>query len=181
MPALFQQHLANDLGFLVNRPYLMAYQSVPQSGLTVGAFSTVTLDTVGGLVHGDTGDNYGGWSPGPSNAYTAQTAGWYLLAGEYFSTSSAASGATVVAGIQPSASGGVAPLHPVDFYQALTATATASVGGGGTVLGIQFLSIGETIAPVVEALSYASTYGTLTGLNNGGYAYSHLECIWLSE
>ena len=181
VPALFQQHLANDLGFLVNRPYLMAYQSLAQSGLTVGAFSTVTLDTVGGLVHGDNGDNYGGWSPGPSNAYTAQTAGWYLLVGEYFSTSSAASGATVVAGIQPSTSGGVAPLHAVDLYQSLTATATASVGGGGTILGLQYMGIGESVAPVVEALSFAAPYGTLAGTSNGGVYASHLGAVWISS
>ena len=85
-PALMQQHFGNDLGFLCNVPYLLAYQATPQSGLTVGSFSTVTMDTVAGIVHNDAGDNYAGWTAGASNLYTAQIEGWYLLIAEYVVT-----------------------------------------------------------------------------------------------
>lgn len=179
LAALMQTHLASDLGFLCNRPFLMAYQTIAQSGLSVGSFSTVTLDTVGGIVHGDTGDNYTGWSAGPSNAYVAPVSGWYLMAGEFFTTSSAAAGATVTAGVAASSSGGVTPSQATDWYQSLTATSTA--GGGATVLGMQYLLAGESVMPQVQAVSFSGAYGTLTGASNGGTYAAHFSCIWLSE
>jgi Carbohydrate binding domain len=181
LPTLFQQHLANDLGFLCQGPYLMAYQTVAQSGLTASSFATITMDTVGGIVHSDTGDNYSGWTSGASNAYTAQQPGWYLYCAEYFLGSSAASGATAVAGVLPSTSGGVPPLHTPDSYQRLTATTTASVGAGCTALGLYYLLAGETLTPQAEGLSYSGTFGTLTGTSNGGTYASHCELIWVSN
>jgi hypothetical protein len=181
VPALFQQHLANDLGFLCQGPYLMAYQTAAQSGLTASAFATIKMDTVGGIIHSDTGDNYSGWTSGASNKYTAQQPGWYLAVAEYFLTSSAASGATAVAAVLPSTSGGVSPLHTPDSYQRLTATTTASVGAGGTVVGLYYLLAGETLTPQAEGLSYSGTFGTLAGTENSGQVNSHLEMIWVSE
>jgi hypothetical protein len=181
LPALFQQHLANDLGFLCQGPYLLAYQAAAQSGLAASAFATITMDTVGGIVHSDTGDNYSGWASGASNVYTAQQPGWYLYCAEYFLTSSAASGATAVAAVLPSKSGGVSPLHTPDSYQRLTATATASVGAGCTALGLYYLLAGETLTPQAEGLSYSGTFGTLTGTSNSGTYASHCEIIWVSN
>jgi hypothetical protein len=181
LPALFQQHLANDLGFLCQGPYLMAYQTAAQSGLTASAFATVTMDTVAGIAHADTGDNYSGWTGGASNKYTAQQPGWYLYCAEYFLGSSAASGATAVAGVLPSTSGGVSPLHTPDSYQRLTATTTASVGSGCTAFGLYYLLAGETLTPQAEGLSYSGTFATLTGTSNGGVYASHCEIIWVSN
>ena len=81
--SLLNQHLGNDLNFLVNRPYFTGYQATAQTGLTVGAWTPVTIDTVGGLVNGVLGDNYGGWSA-YSNAYVAQQPGWYLVIAEIY-------------------------------------------------------------------------------------------------
>ena len=64
LPDLFQAHLANDLGFLCNRPYLMAYQTGAQTGFADGSWNTVVLDTVAGIIHSDTGDNYSGLDVG---------------------------------------------------------------------------------------------------------------------
>jgi hypothetical protein len=181
LPGIFQQHVANDLGFLCSRPYLLAYQTAAQSGLAVGSFSTVSMDMTNGLVHpGVDGDNYDGWDPS-TYTYVAPVNGWWVTCGEYFTTSSSTSGATTVAGIQPSTSGGYAPSVAVDQYQRMSATATASVGSGGTVLGLMYALAGESFTPVVETLSYSASYGTLAGTSNGGLFASHFSAVWLSE
>ncbi len=182
LSALFQQHLASDLGFLCNRPYLLAYQATPQSGLSASAFSAVTLDTVGGIIHGaDNGDNYSGWTPGAANLYTAQVPGWYLMCGEFFVSNPASPGATVTAAVLPSTSGGVTPSATPDRYQIIQPTTSASMGGGATVFGLQYLLAGETVTPQVRTRGYGATYSTLTGSANGGQFSSHFEMVWLSE
>ena len=47
IPGLLTEHLGNDLNFLVNRPYFTGYQATAQTGLTVGTWTAVTIDTVG--------------------------------------------------------------------------------------------------------------------------------------
>ena len=182
LPQLFQTHLGNDLGFLCTRPYLLAYQATAQTGLTVGSFSTVTLDTVGSAIHAaDVGDNYTGWTTGASNKYTAQEPGWYLMAAEFFTAAAGAASATVTAGILPSTSGGVTPHTTPDYYQAATATTGATIGGGAAVLGLQYLRTGESVTPQVRGAGFASAYSTLAGTQNGGHYASHAEFIWISE
>ena len=83
IPGLLTEHLGNDLNFLVNRPYFTGYQATAQTGLTVGTWTSVTIDTVGGLIHGVSGDNYAGWSD-YSNSYAAPVAGWYLVVSEMY-------------------------------------------------------------------------------------------------
>lgn len=179
LPGLFQQYLANDLGFLCSRPYLLAYQSTAQSGLAASAFQTVTLDTAGNIVHGgDVGDNYSGWSAGVANNYTAPVAGWYLMCGEFFTT--APSSGSVVAGIAPSTSGGYAPSATPDWYQHMTASTTSSAPPGGTVFGLQYMQAGETITPQVNGQSYPAAFGTVAGGVTGGRVNSHLAVIWMS-
>lgn len=181
LPGLFQNHLANDLGFLVNRPYLLAYQSVGQSGLPVGSFSTVTMDSVSGIVHGDNGDPWSGWTPGAGNLYTAPVDGWWLTVAEYLTGPSSSAGATVTAGIQPSTSGGVTPAYPVDWWQANVATPSASVGGGATAVGLSYALAGETLTPAVMGSGFPSPYPTLTGQQNSGVAASSFAAVWISN
>lgn len=176
LPPLMNTHLAGDLGFLVQRPYLLAYQSAGQAGLTQNVFSNVSLDQVKGIVHGDPADNYSGWASG---AYTAQVPGVYLVAGEYFATSSSSAGASVIAGIACSTSGGSAPHTTPDWYQHMTTTSAAALGGGGTVLGLYALQAGETLTPQIQGQSYGATYGTLAGSAAGGTLASHLGIIWM--
>jgi len=167
----------------VNRPYLMAYQTVAQTGLTTGAFSTVVLDTLGGIVHADTGDNYGGWSTGASNLYTAVVPGWYLVCGEFFTANASSGTNTVTAGLLPSTSGGRTPSTTPDYYQAAQATTTSGTGGGATLLALQYLLAGETITPQVmgSGSGYGSTYATQAGTGAGGLFASHLGAVWISE
>jgi hypothetical protein len=180
LPGLFQTHLGNDLNFLCHSPYVMAYQTVAGTSLTVGAYSTIQLDTVSGLIHADTGDNYSGWTTGASNKYTAKQPGWYLMAGEFFAASSAAGSANVVAAILPNTSGGGSPSSSPDQYQSNAATSTASVGGGATVFGLQYMSAGESVTPQILT-HYTAAYNTLVGAQNSGQFNSHLEIVWVSE
>jgi hypothetical protein len=181
LPGLFQTHLGNDLAFLVNRPFLLAYQTASQSSLAVGAWSTVTLDTVGGIVHGDTGDPYSGWTTGASNLYTAPCDGWWLTCGEFFASSSATSGARVTAGLQPDTSGGQTPSVAQDWFQVNTATSTAAAGAGASLLSLNYMAAGETLTPVIRADTYSAAYSTLAGTGLGGTFAPHWECVWISE
>jgi Glycine-rich domain len=177
---LFQEHLASDLGFLVSRPYLLAYQSTAQAGLSASAFHTVTLDTVGSPVHpSDTGDNYAGWVAGASNKYTAQAAGWYLMCGEYFT--SAPSSGSVIGAVDCAASGGVAPSAAPDWFGHMPASTSSSAQPGATVFGLAYLSAGESITPQVQGQSYGSPFSTATGSQSGGQVASHFGCVWISE
>lgn len=178
LTAIWQQHIANDLGFLVSRPYVLAWQSTAQTGLAAGSFSTPTLDRVSGIVHGDGGDPWGGWTPGGANLYTAPADGWYLCVGEDFTTGTSAAGATVTAGLSQPTSGGYAPSASPDWYQELTATTS---GGGASLFGITYALAGETITPQVMGSSYPAPYGTLTGSLNSGVMASHLSVVWISN
>jgi hypothetical protein len=178
LPGLFQQHVANDLGFLVNRPYLMAYQTQAQSGFANNSWNTIVLDTVEGIIHSDTGDNYSGWTSGSSNLYTSQAAGWYLAVAEYFGTyATTASTAGTAAGFAVSSSGGRTPGSSPDWYQEMFPS-SATYPPGATAVGLYFLDVGETIQPQLRGDDYASsTWGTqtATGIN------SHMELVWLSN
>ena len=180
LPALFQAHLGNDLAFLVNRPFLLAYQTTAQTGLTAGAWSTVVLDTATGIVHGDTGDPYSGWTPGASNLYTAPCDGWWLTCGEFLASSSATSGARVTAGLQPSTSGGATPSVAQDWFQVNTATSTAAAGAGASLLSLNYMLAGETLTPVIRADTYSSAYSTLAGSGLGGTFASQWGAVWIS-
>ena len=181
LPDLFQAHLGNDLSFLVNRPFLLAYQTVTQSSLTVGAWSTVVLDTAAGIVHGDTGDPYSGWTSGASNLYTAPCDGWWLTCGEFLASSSSTSGARVTAGLQPSTSGGQVPSVAQDWFQVNTATSTAAAGAGASLLSLNYMLAGETLTPVIRADTYSAAYSTLAGSSLGGTQAPHWEACWISE
>jgi hypothetical protein len=183
LSTLLQAHLANDLGFLVNRPYFVGYQTVAQTGLATGAASTVALDTVGSPTYpADVGDNYSGWSSGAPNAYVAQEPGWYLVTGEFFAAAASTSAALVTAGAAAVTSGGWAPSSTPDWYQALAATTTSGTGGGAALFGVYYLLAGEQVSPQVMASGsgYGSTYATQVGEQNGGYWNPHFEVIWLS-
>jgi hypothetical protein len=178
LPPLFQQHLANDLGFLCSRPYLMAYQTQAQSGFADNTWNTVTLDTVAGIVHSDTGDNYSGWTSGSSNAYTAQVAGWYLVVAEVFATYPTGSGQSLRAGLLTVTSGGRTPSASPDRYQELFPS-QATYPPGATAVGLYYLNVGETIAPQIYGQSYVTsgTWGTQAATATA----SHLEVIWVGS
>ena len=178
LPGLMQTHLANDLNFLVNRPYLMAYQTQAQSGFANDSWNTVTMDTVAGIIHSDNGDNYSGWTSGSSNEYVAQVAGWYLIVAEVVATyPTTANAQSLRAGILTSTSGGRTPSSSPDRYQELFPS-QASWEPQATAIGLYFLEVGESVTPQIYGELYtATTWGTQ--VNTG--VVSHIECIWISN
>jgi hypothetical protein len=176
LPGLMQTHLANDLNFLVNRPYLMAYQTQAQSGFSDNSWNTVTMDTVAGIIHSDTGDNYSGWTSGSSNEYVAQAAGWYLVVMEVVSTFPSGSAQSLRAGILTSTSGGRTPSATPDRYQELFPS-QSSWEPAATAIGLYYLAAGESVTPQIYAQNYGGTFGTQT--NTG--VNSHIEAVWISN
>jgi hypothetical protein len=178
LPALFQTHIANDIGFLVNRPYLMAYQSSAQSGFSSNSWNTIHMNVLGGIVHSDTGDNYSGWTSGGSNLYSAQQPGWYLAVAEMFGTyPGTPTTAGITAGFNTTTSGGRTPSASPDWYQEMFAC-SQTYPPGATAVGMYYLETGETIQPQLQGQSYTgSSWGTqvATGVN------SHVELVWISE
>lgn len=180
LPSLFTQHVGNDLSFLMQRPYLMAYQASAQSGFTNNTWNTVTMDTVAGIIHSDLGDNYGGWAPGSSNKYVAQVAGWYLCVAEAFSTfPSLTTSPSIRVALLTTTSGGVTPSASPDRYQEMLPSLSASTWQpGATAVGLYYLAAGESVTVQINGESYTSTtWGTSvgTGVN------SHLEIAWISN
>lgn len=177
LPGLFQAHLANDLGFLCNPPYLMAYQTVAQTGLANNSSNAVALDTVGGIVHSDNGDNYSGFSTGTSK-YTAQVAGWYLAVCEAFGTTPGTpTTASLKVGLQVSTSGGRTPSTAIDWYQQMFPS-SSNFPPGGTAVGLYYLAAGETIRAIIDGQAYTGgTWGTTAATATA----SHLELVWVSN
>lgn len=178
LPALFQQHAGNDLGFLISRPYLLAYQTTAQAGFANNTANTVVMGAVAGPAHATPGDSYGGWTAGTANAYAAQAPGWYLAVMEAFATyPSTTSTCALTAAFSVPSSGGRAPAARPDIYQQIFPSAS-TYPPGATAIGLYYLLAGETITPQVQALDYSGsgTWGTtVTGVN------SHFELIWVSE
>lgn len=180
LAALYQQHLGNDLAFLVQRPYLMAYQASTQSGFSSTSWNNVTLGSVTGIVHGDSGDNYSGWVSGSSNRYTAVRAGWYLVCGEFFSTYPNSPPSSVAAGVNTQTSGGRYPVRSPDWYGHALATVN-NFPPGATLFGAYYLLQGEYVQPQILGQDMGGTWGTQAGTVNGGQVNSHFEAVWLCE
>ncbi len=180
---LLHSKVVNDVNFLLQRPYLLSYQSTAQTGLSASTnFYSPAMQSVGGLVHGSLGDNYGGWSAA-GNCYAAPVAGWYLALAEVaMSTVNTGGTGTLVAGFSVPTSGGVtSPVSPQgqpDWYQALRAAANGTWPTGATAIGCYYLLPGETIAP---SAWYRSTAPTTWNTDVTHSFPSHFECIWVSN
>ena len=169
----FNTHLANDLSFLMQRPYVMASQSSAalQTGLTAGSFVPVTMDKITGPIHGSTGDNYGGWSA-PGNRYIAPVNGWYMVTAGYYAGGTGTPH-SIVAGILQSPAGSVSP----DWYQHISFNSTAT-SGGAEAIGLYYLRAGDSVAPTCTVQS-GGTWSTKTSLS--GTTGSHFGVVWLSK
>lgn len=168
--AAFQQHLTNDLSFLLQRPYLLAYQATAQTGLAENTWNTITMDTVEGLVHGTPGDNYGGWVPGSSNHYAAPVDGWYLVVAGYTQSIQSAT-MSCLAGIAQAPAG----LSTPDWYQCVSTTTTNALPGAEAV-GVYYLRAGDTVTPQYQEQD-GGTFSTSVGAGHN----SSFGVIWLSE
>jgi hypothetical protein len=179
LPTLFQEHLANDLNFLIYRPYFTGYQSTAQTGLANNSgFHTLTGITVGGIVHGTNGDPYNGWSAS-NNYWVAPVNGWYLVVGEFLVNSASTSESYVTAGVNVPSSGGFTPPssngYPPDSYQQINNNLNG-VGGpfGATAAGLYYLLAGETVQPQVQTQLWGTwSTAVASGIN------SHFSVIWM--
>ena len=177
IPGLLTEHLGNDLNFLVNRPYFTGYQATAQTGLTVGTWTSVTIDTVGGLIHGVSGDNYAGWSD-YSNNYAAPVAGWYLVISEIYAALPSLTTGYLGAGIKVPTSGGITPVTSPDVYQTVYFPLESGPVPGAAAVGCYYLNAGETVQPV--ALAQGWTGGTWSTASAAA-TRSQFTVLWLSE
>ena len=183
LPALFQAHLANDLGFLVNRPYLLAYQSAAQSGFADGSTQRIHMDTIAGMVHGDTGDSYSGWDA-PNYRYVAPVSGWYLVTGELTATAPSLSAAdNIGAALYVPSSGGHAPGFTYIWQQVMYPSLSGAAPPAPALCSVIYLAAGEFAAFYLQAAGYTSgTWGTIGhGMDSGGIVGAHCEMVWVSE
>lgn len=182
LPALFQQHLANDLNFLIYKPYFTAIQTTAQSGFgTATAFETMTGWTVGGQVHSTNGDPYSGWSSG-NNYWVAPVNGWYLCILECFATYSNSNVGTLEAGLYVPTSGGSPPPSPgwpPDIYQMIHTTQGSVLQPSATAMGFYYLLEGEYVQPQIGTINYTTTtWGTYVGTPG---INSQFSVIWVCE
>jgi hypothetical protein len=169
MAGLLTSHLANDLNFLNQRPYFLGSQTVAQN-YTAGTDFTVSMQTVGGLVHASAGDPYSGWDSS-NKRYVAPRNGWYLAVQETFFDQPNNTTGVAAAKFQLSVPGN----SSVDAYQAQNMP-TSTTGGGGTAVGYYYLRAGDWIEPVAnQSIGTTGVITFITGVN------SHFEVVWVSE
>jgi hypothetical protein len=176
LPALWSQYVGNDLSFLMQKPYLMSYQSTQQTGLTTGAYHTITMDNVTGRVHGTAGDSYSGWTTGSSNLYTAKRAGWYLVIGGYLQNNSATGPYSCLAAINQSPAGSSSP----DQFQNQPGGVGSSQPQGSDAVGLYYLRVGDTVQPQYQQIAGTSPFST-TNPSAAVGSECHFECIWVSN
>jgi hypothetical protein len=178
LPSLLSQHLGNDLSFLVNKPYMTGYQGSAQTGFVNGTWNAVTIDTVGGLIHGSNGDNYSGWSA-TQNAYVAQQPGWYLAIFEGYASlpGSVSPGPYLTAGFNVPTSGGVPPLTSPDWYQSCYFPMTAGSPPGVSGISCYYLSVGESVQPMMRAQNWGGSWATYVSATTK----SQFSAIFLCE
>ena len=173
LPGLMQEHLANDLNFLVNRPYLMAYQTQAQSGFANNSWNTVD--------HGHGRRDH----PRRQRATTTR-AGRRVISNEYV----AQVGGLVPrrgrgGGHLPDPHGPVAAGRDPDLHQrrpdavrvARTGTRNCSRrrhrgSRPATAIGLYYLEVGESVTPQIYAPELRRHVGH--GQANTGVA-SHIE------
>lgn len=175
--AAFNDHLANDLNFLVHKPLLMSTQQNAQSVPQGGTGQQLNMDTIGGIVHNSNGDPYGGWDS-VHQRYVAPVTGWYLATSEvFFGTPSLTSTPSTVALIGVSTSGGAASAW--DWYGHMNLTTGAGrLPGGAHAMGYYLLRGGQDwIAPGVITQDTASgNFSTYVAGPN-----SHFEVCYISQ
>lgn len=183
LTASLNARIGGDLNFLLNRPYLTAYQSAPQGSFANNSgFHQVNMDTLGALPRGGNGDNYAGWSTA-NHWYVSQVPGWYLVMAELFATVPSATTATLTAGISCSSSGGIAPSTSPDAYQQVVYPLTGAGGPqpGAYAMGVYYLLPGEHVHPVLQAQDWGGTWGTFANVGAATVVASQFSCFWLSS
>jgi hypothetical protein len=174
---LFNAHLANDLSFLIQRPYLMSYQSVAQTGLARNAFRLITMDQPSGRIHASAGDNYGGWTGGAANKYAAVVPGWYLAVATYIEAAPAAA-STCLAGIGYFTSAGAAQGSSPQLQGQQVSNASANYAAGAEAIGLFYLRTGDYLQPWYQQQNGPATFATSVAITGQESSFS---CVWVSE
>jgi hypothetical protein len=176
--------IANDINFLLNRPYCTVHQTSAQTGLAQTTWTSITMQSTVGMVHSSLGDNYAGWSTA-ANHYVAPVNGWYLAVSELncATTSTANSHFQILAGFSVPTSGGVTSptssggsgTAPPDVYQQIQVSFSGTWPSGATAMGLYYLLQGETIAPTAKYIG--ATWAT-----DVTHSFdSHFNVFWMSN
>lgn len=177
--------IANDVNFLLNRPYCMVHQTTAQTSIAQTTWTSILMQSTVSQFHGDIQDNYNAWNTG-ANHYVAPVAGWYLAVAELnaATTSTANSHFSLICGFSVPTSGGfTSPTSsglnggsaPPDWYQDMLVSNTWTYPTNATGIGLYYLLPGETIAPVAQYIG--ATWATDVSHNNA----SHFNVIWMSN
>lgn len=172
MPGLLNAHLANDLLFLAQKPYFLGYANSAQSGIAQNTPTSVKIDTVSGLVHGDAGDPWSGWNSG-SNVWVAPRNGWYLAVQETFMAQPPTDGGMNIAAFKCSQPG----ASPTDQYQAAQSS-NAFNGGGAAGINYYYLRAGDSLSPYIRVIG---TSGSSVSTTVAAGFNSHFELVWIGE
>jgi len=178
LPGLFNTHLANDLSFLIQRPYLLANQTTIQTGLSNATFSVITMNTLGGRVHSIAGDPYGGWTSGAANKYAAVVPGWYLCVLNVTQAVPSATPAHPLAAIGYLQSGGANQGTAAQQWGQHIRTTSASFLPGAEAIGLFYLRVGDFVQPHYQQQDGGATYNTAVGTTG---QESSFGCVWVSE
>lgn len=171
--SVLSQHMANDLNFLLNKPYFLGWQSVAQTGATQGSATALNLDKIQGLVHATAGDPWSGWNA-TTKAWAAPVPGWYLAVEEIFAVPPTLANASCAAQLALSVPG----LTAQDSYQQNNC-ASGVTNTGAAAVGYYYLRAGDTITPMFTDSGFFSS-GT-AGTNVAGGTNSHLEIVWIGS
>jgi len=171
---VMNQHLGNDLAFLMQRPYLLSYQTSAQSGLAHNVFANIACNNVAGRIHGSFGDNYGGYS---SPTYTAPVSGWYLLVGGVFQGFSGTTPYVQSFGwFLTNTANSANPGFQIAHQKSSTATSGNVEGAEG--LYFVYLTKGDKITPVYTQYDGSTTFSTTVATAG---CESHFGLVWVSE
>jgi hypothetical protein len=166
----FQQHLTNDISFLLYKPYLFTYQTTSQTALSQNTYHAITMNQVSGIVHGSPGDSYSGWNA-VRGLYVAPVNGWYLVTATYTQSVPASRPASCIAAIAQTPQGNGSP----DVYQHICAN-SSSLEPGADAIGLYYLRAGDTVQPQYMEQSG----GTFNTVISAGHQ-STFSLVWLSE
>jgi hypothetical protein len=172
----FNTHLVNDLGFLVNRPYLLTYQATAQTGVADNSNQLVVTDSATGQVHASVGDNYSGWTSGSSNQYTCQRAGWYLVVGS-FVIAHIGTGATTTSLLASAFAAGLGYNQANNYDGQQLHTTSGALSPGADVVRVIYMGVSDTISFNMNVSG--STFNT--SVNNLADQTSHFGLVWLGQ
>lgn len=181
LTAALNQHLGTDLQFLMNKPYFTGYQQTAQTNAFASSsgFHKITIDTIGTFPRFGSGDNWGGWSTA-NTWYTSQLAGWYLVVADLFASPPTGTTGVLAAGIGITSSGSIVPASTPDTYQQVAFPNTGTRQPGVSAIGIYYLLPGESVYPMMSALTWGGSWGTVVNNSTAQTTFAQFSCFWVA-